>query len=147
MAEAGTQVVEALNRLLLARPFGTARPKLVAEVKRAPEERIETVLHAHATPDLLVGLFGAEIQAAQEDPQRYMMDASVEVVLSARTVDTQLRTFFALHAWLREAIVADPNLGGRAVHAVIGPCAHSSPMESPRTVLTGSIDIRFEGAP
>ena len=140
--------VDALNALLVSRPYRGRPPKLVSEVaEKLTAEKQKALFLSEKSVDLLVWVAPASIATVPEGTNRDVITANLSVVLSAPLNATHLRTSLAMHEWFARTLRSDPTLSGLAIHILPQmrlPLVHHSVPGSKRVQLTGGAELKYE---
>ena len=138
-----TGVVDELESLLVGAPFAGAKPILLASAD-AEDDDFAARMMGERVKGVQVAVADASAVVEPSGSERDVVTMTVEVLVAAQTADGQFRTYAELHEWLRARFRENPTLNGAVIEAVLADTEMVGHYNSPRTLLSGSVQLRYE---
>ena len=137
--------IDAIERLLVSRPFGDSAPVLIRSSDR-DDDAFDARFQSEGSDDLIVAIVDAAIETEHGDSERDVMTATLGILASVETGGgSEWGTFARLHSHFRRIIRDDPTIGGRVIEAEIGDATtDDDAFNSPRTRLVTTLIVRYE---
>ena len=86
---------------------------------------------------------GSSVELEEEWAGDALYTMRVDLVVSAKTVRTEIDTLHRLTDWLVDGVAADPNLGGQAIHSAVVEATFVQRAGSKRVVLEATVAISY----